>query len=212
MINSNRFYKRLLDNVWDGVYSVDHSMRIIYWNRAAEIITGYKAIEVVGSKCQYNILMHVDEHGKNLCLTSCPVRKTMADGRMEQAGLFLRHKDGYRVPVMVRVLPIIKRNGLIVSAVETFNDNSHILAYSEKIATLEKLAFLDTLTELTNRRYFEMKLQTILNEQKIHGRSFGVMFIDIDLLKQVNDTYGHIAGDMAIKMVSKNHAQSATVR
>ena len=61
----------------------------------------------------------------------------------------------------------------------------------------------DTLTELANRRYAEMKLSAMLDEAKNYDRSFGILFIDVDLFKKINDGYGHVVGDMILKMVSK---------
>ncbi|HUW64691.1 MAG TPA: GGDEF domain-containing protein [Spirochaetia bacterium] len=65
------------------------------------------------------------------------------------------------------------------------------------------MAMFDTLTELANRRYAEMKLSAMLDEAKNYDRSFGILFIDVDLFKKINDGYGHVVGDMILKMVSK---------
>ena len=57
------FFKRILDNLFDGVYFTDPNRTIIYWNQAAEDITGYAAEEVIGKRCADNILMHVNDAG-----------------------------------------------------------------------------------------------------------------------------------------------------
>jgi diguanylate cyclase (GGDEF)-like protein/PAS domain S-box-containing protein len=197
------FYQKILDSIHDGVYFMDQDRIITYWNRGAETLTGYKSVEVVGSRCHDNVVMHVDRHGKSLCTESCPDLATLTDGKTREMSVFLRHKEGHRLPVLIRVAPVTGENGQIVGIVETFSDNSQMLAHSDKIEALQKMAMLDTLTELSNRRYAEMKLSTIPDEIKNYARTFGLLFIDVDLFKEVNDTYGHLVGDMVLKMVSR---------
>ena len=75
------FIKRMLDNLFDAVYFTDLQRRIIYWNLAAEDLTGYSAEEVVGKRCADNILMHVDETGSPFCTGECPLREMPGAGR-----------------------------------------------------------------------------------------------------------------------------------
>jgi len=64
----------------DGIYFVNKERRIIYWNKAAQKITGYSHAEVVGRCCHDNILNHVDERGIVLCTVTCPLAATIKDG------------------------------------------------------------------------------------------------------------------------------------
>lgn len=57
----------LLDQLYDGVYFVDRSRRITYWNKAAERLTGYEAQEVIGKRCADGVMVHVDGEGRQLC-------------------------------------------------------------------------------------------------------------------------------------------------
>jgi diguanylate cyclase (GGDEF)-like protein len=67
---------------------------------------------------------------------------------------------------------------------------------------LEEQSLLDPLTQLTNRRGLEMQLHSRLGELKRYGTPFGLLFIDIDHFKQVNDTHGHNTGDEVLRMVA----------
>ncbi len=69
--------KNLLDNLPFGVYSTDLERKIIYWNKAAEKISGFRAEEVIGSYCFDNILKHIDKKGRDLCKSLCPLAKTI---------------------------------------------------------------------------------------------------------------------------------------
>src|ERR1019366_9010306 len=118
----NSFFKRILDNLVDGVYLTDLQRRITYWNKAAEDLTGYSAEEVVGKRCADNILMHVNDSGRVLCSGERILDRTIADARPRRAEVYLHHKRGHRIPVEVRICPVPGRNGEVVGAVEIFND------------------------------------------------------------------------------------------
>jgi len=201
MIIDNDFPKTILENLYDGVYFVDCDRKILYWNKGAENITGYTSSEVLGKRCSDNI-SHVDDNGVQLCMTTCPLAKTVADSMPREMNLYIRHKKGHRVPVLVRTTPLQDSQCQIVGAVEIFSDNSPKLAITQKIKELEKMALLDPLTELANRRYIELNMQTKLDEMHRYGRPFGILFMDIDHFKKVNDLHGHDIGDKVLIMVS----------
>lgn len=203
MAKENDFYKSLLDNLYDGVYFLDHERRIVYWNTGAERITGYSAGEVLGYCCRDNILMHTDRDGNILCKDICPAARVMEDGASTETELFLHHKEGHRVPVRVRITPIRDEGGAVVGAVEIFSDNSEKLASLSLIQELEEKAFQDTLTGLPNRRFLEKIVCSKLDEMSRYGWPFGVIFLDIDRFKIINDSYGHDVGDDVLKMVAR---------
>jgi diguanylate cyclase (GGDEF)-like protein len=62
-----------------------------------------------------------------------------------------------------------------------------------------KMALLDPLTGLFNRRYIEQRLENEIARSKRHGRALAVILFDLDEFKRVNDTYGHAAGDALLK-------------
>jgi len=196
------FYKALLDNLYDGVYFMDLDRKILYWNMAAERITGYARNEVEGSHCWDNILMHVDMDGKKLCEDACPAAKTMQGGVPCEAEVFLHHKNGYRVPVRVRITPIHDESGAVIGGLEVFSDNTEKISSLSMIEELKEKAFQDPLTALPNRRFLERFITSRLDEMNRYKWSFGLIFIDIDRFKEVNDRYGHNVGDEALKMVA----------
>lgn len=195
-------YKQLLDHVHDGVYFVDTNRQILYWNKGAERITGYSPEEVIGSCCADNILVHVDEHGEELCHGFCPLLMTMGDTKDHHAEVYLHHKDGHRIPVSVHVTPIQDESGQVIGCIETFHESliQHDAMY---IQELEKASLLDPLTQIANRRFIEIKLASSLEEFRRYGVPFGIIFCDIDHFKSINDTYGHLAGDDVLKMVAR---------
>ena len=193
------FYRELLDHIGDGVYFVDLERRIQYWNEGAFRLTGYRADEVLGKSCQDDLMCHVDNSGKRLCHDGCPLAASICDGKPHEANVFLRHKLGRRVPVSSRVQPMRGADGSIIGAIEIFSDSSAQFDALRKTEAMNRLAFLDHLTQLPNRRFLEMSLHTALSEFEVHKDPLGVLVIDIDQFKTINDSFGHSGGDRALQ-------------
>ncbi|MGE5235033.1 MAG: diguanylate cyclase [Acidobacteriota bacterium] len=203
------FFRSILDSFSDGVYFVNRDRVITYWNRGAERITGYPAETVMGTHCSDDLLVHVDSSGRQLCHGLCPVAATIDDRCPRDSRLFLHHRDGHRVPVRVRVAPLLDPDGEVVGAIEVFHDDSETMAALERIDELQRAAYVDTLTGLANRAYTEITLRARLDEMARYGWPCGVLFLDIDHFKEVNDRHGHEAGDRALKTVAATLAKSA---
>ena len=166
MFLNDESYSEIIDNINDGVYIVDHSNKILSWNKAAEIISGYKKEEVIGKRCSDNILVHVDKKGANICLSGCPLKTAITKGCPVESDVFLHHKQGYRIPITVKALPIKNRNNIITGAVEIFKEKQDTSAMIAKLEELKSMAFFDTLTQIGNRRHAEIHLNARFNEFK----------------------------------------------
>ena len=194
-------YPDLLENLIDGVYFVDGNKRITYWNRAAEAITGFEQSQILGSRCSDNMLVHVDEQGRSLCIEGCPLGKTMNDTKPREAEVYLRHKKGHRMPVRIYAVALRDTDGTVVGAAEFFSNSCAQSELKSTVQNLQALAFLDSLTHLPNRRHLESQLDTHLQEMRHNNLSFGVVFVDIDDFKDLNDRYGHHVGDRVLQTV-----------
>jgi diguanylate cyclase (GGDEF)-like protein len=78
-----------------------------------------------------------------------------------------------------------------------------MLRVQQRISDLTRAAEQDPLTGIGNRRHVEMKLESALMERRMHGTAAGVLFLDVDHFKRVNDVYGHDVGDAVLRMVAK---------
>ena len=203
------FERAVLDHIHDGVYYVDRGRRIRYWNQGAERLTGFTAPSVVGHFCYDNLLNHVDASGKQLCRSGCPLAATMGDGEPRETELFLRHREGHRVPIRVRTTPVRDREGNVIGAVEVFDDRTELSAARNEVSQLRDIAMRDDLTGLPNRRHFEMSTASRIAELAGYGRRFGLLIADIDRFKLVNDRYGHATGDVALRTVARTLLESS---
>jgi PAS domain S-box-containing protein len=104
----SQLFQSFCDAMPLGVCLVDLQGKIVYWNAAAESITGYLSHEVLGRAYRGDLLIqcsHCEGVKRNTEL-QCPVREVLRDGSAVVAELFLRHKDGHRLPVHVDAFPL----------------------------------------------------------------------------------------------------------
>ncbi|MBI2469836.1 MAG: GGDEF domain-containing protein [Planctomycetes bacterium] len=202
-MNNGDLYKHLLDSLSAGVYVVDQERVISSWNKSAERLTGYKSAEVVGQCCRGDVLKYVDDRGVSVCGGECLVVKSIADGCMHSMEVYVHHKEGHRVPILVRVSPIKDLQGEIIGAVEELCDNSSKAAYVHKIEELEKCALVDPHTGLMKKRGLEMNLRSVVGVMHRYGWSYGVIYADIDEFERINEMYGRNIGNDVLKMIAK---------
>ena len=204
-MNKENLYLEIVNHITDGVYFVNTKRQISFWNKAAEDITGYTSEEMIGRHCQDNLLSHVDSKGVTLCSVGCPLYNTILDGEVRTDEVFLRHKEGHRVPVKISAFPL-KEGDETIGAVEIFKASSPYVYESDLIETLSNSARSDLLTGLPNRRNLESFLDYKLKEinHQMHGNQICLVFLDIDNFSAVNNTYGHEVGDKVLKKISKS--------
>jgi len=100
------------------------------------------------------------------------------------------------------VNPLSDDAGNIIGAVEIFTDIRNKIANEIRLKDLEQMAMLDRLTNLANRHYLERELDVSFEAKKRYGTPFGILFMDIDNFKRVNDVYGHEVGDRVLQFVA----------
>jgi len=132
VMNGNLDFKSLgtpgvLDALPEGTYITDRKRQIVFWNSAAERITGWHSEEVVGRNCSDNVLAHVDKDGHPLCgCEYCPLHRSMVTGCASRAPmlLFANSKAHSRIPVEVMVAPLRDCGGKVIGGIEVFRDVS----------------------------------------------------------------------------------------
>jgi diguanylate cyclase (GGDEF)-like protein/PAS domain S-box-containing protein len=193
----------VLDVTFDGVYFVDRNRKIQKWNPGASDLTGYTSDELLHRCCADNILVHVDQSGKELCKSGCPLQQTLEDAKSRQATVYLRHKLGYRVPVVVRTAAIRDASGELVGAVEAFREIGQADHWKARISELEWLAFIDPVTGIPNRHFLETQLNRLLHEFQSVGEPFSLGMLDVDHFKSANDDHGHEFGDQVLRTMAQ---------
>jgi len=190
-----------LNNLYDGVYVVDPQRRILFWNKAAEMMTGYSAEEVLGHSCKDDILNHIDENGILLCRSACPIVKAIAFKGTATAKVYPKTKQGRRFPVETHVSTIQDETGEVVAAIEVFRDITHQEEYrimQEKFNSLiRKYVSTATFSDIQSR----IQGGTQQNVPRILDLS--VLYLDVvnftgfsevnkpeDVVRLLNDLFG----------------------
>jgi diguanylate cyclase (GGDEF)-like protein/PAS domain S-box-containing protein len=201
-------YQFLVENGSDGVYFVDHDRTITGWNRGARAITGFSAEQVVGRRCQDEILNHVDDAGRQLCTGTCPLTATMADGRPRSVRVWMNRADGSRLPVWVRAIATREADGTITGAMEVFTDDSSTLNLRARTEALRQTTMVDALTGLGNQHYLTAQLTNFCAMRTGYGWPTGVLAVDIDDLSNIDGDHGRGAADRAVTLVARTLSQT----
>ncbi|MBN1221624.1 MAG: diguanylate cyclase [Candidatus Aminicenantes bacterium] len=201
--SSTVFFENLIEHLHDAIIFLDTDKKILLWNRGAEETSGFLKPEIIGKKCFENILIQSDGGVLKVCKTSCPVEKTFRDGQERIYDAYLQHKEGFRLPVTLHVLPIFDRERNVIGAVETFHDTSPKIIIPQKMEELKRMNLLDPHTELANRKYLEIQLKLRLEEMNRHKLPLGILLVDIDHFSKFNEVHGKEVGDKVLRMVSR---------
>jgi len=202
------FYETLAENAFDGMMQVDLKGKIVAWNKGAERMFGYTAADVIGTKYQNQHIRQLAESGGLLLPTVLPLFLTLRDGQLREDHAFIQHMEGYRMSVLIRVIPIFDNKNKIIGAMQIFNDSRSLIAAREQRKRVSETIFFDSLTGIGDRRHIENRIKFALEDFKTSNIRFGVLFIDIDHFKQLNDTCGHLAGDKVLRFIANTLRQN----
>ena len=118
-------FRQILESLPAGIYIVGLDRRIVFWNRAAEFITGYLSQEVIGRSCGEDVLVHCGVEGAAICCTAgCLLSCALRDRKPTEAVVFARHKDGHRIPIRVKSIPVLDNDGKILAIAEMFQQQA----------------------------------------------------------------------------------------
>lgn len=196
------FFRVALDSVTEGLCFADKSGLITYWSKSAERLTGYTAQEILGKHCTHEVFLHLAENGKTLQPSSL-IAATLADGKVHAGEIYLHHKYGHRISVTARSSPVSAENGDLLGAVEVFTSNTKSINLLKQLEGLRKEVLTDELTGIGNRRCAEIIMNDLMVPSAEYDVPFGVLFLDIDHFKKINDTWGHHLGDKVLFMVAQ---------
>src|SRR6202158_4904612 len=157
-LNDPEIYQTVLDNLQTGVYIVDRNRRIRFWNAGAEEITGYLRQDVVGRFLRDHLLETNDEVDLG-SETFDPVSLAFKDGKSSTGDISILHKEGYRVPIVLRTVPIRNVRGSIIGAAECFEKNISASEGTRRRTTAAGLECLDGVIGIPARTFMELQLR-----------------------------------------------------
>ncbi len=180
-----------------AVLEWDRDFRLVRWSPQAENIFGWTADEVLGMPINDNALLHEADRE---ALVS--VLASLTSGEEPRATGLTRNnrKSGDTIWCEWYHSALLDADGKIASILSFVQDVSSRIQAEER---LQYMATRDALTGLPNRLLLHERLTQAIAQAKRGGRRVGVLFIDLDRFKNVNDTLGHRIGDELLKGVTK---------
>ena len=151
----------VLNSLADGAYITDVDRRIVFWNAAAERITGWKSQDVVGKTCHDKLLVHVDKDGHELCGNEfCPLHRSIVTGQPSAGAVvvFAKCKSDLRIPVEVSVSPIRDKAGHVIGGIEVFRGLQEFMQDLVRAKGIQELALRYSLPD-DHRVQFEVSYQ-----------------------------------------------------
>ncbi len=200
---SERLHRFLVDNSPDLVFTLDAGGHFVFVNPRIESLLGWPREEWIGQ--HWTQLVH--EHDRDAANRLLAERRADAQRSADLEVRLLRHpaEGAAAAPIvaMVSTIDIYAEGGeSLVGARRldgTFGVARDITARKRAEETISRQALHDQLTGLPNRRLFKDHLELALAQAARRARLVGVMFVDLDRFKFVNDTYGHLEGDALLK-------------
>ena len=187
-----------INNTPLAVLEWDRDFRLVRWSPQAENIFGWRAEEVLGMPITGSQLTHEADRPTVTEL----IEKLMAGEQPRATGLNRNYrKDGETIWCEWYHSCLFDEQGRIVSILSFVQDVSSRIQAEER---LQYLATRDALTGLPNRLLLQERLAQAIAQAKRNGRHVGVLYIDLDRFKNVNDTLGHRIGDELLKQVTKS--------
>lgn len=182
---------QVIEAIQDGVIVTDLKGAILAVNRAFCAVTGYSRRDVIGKNPR---MLHSGRHDRDFY--GAMWRSILETGRW-QGEIWNRRKGGDVYPEWLEISAVKDAQGRACRYLGVFRD---ITKPKRKEERLRELAQYDPLTGLPNRRLFHERLQRAL-ARRPRGPRPAVLFLDVDHFKDVNDRWGHAAGDAFLRAV-----------
>jgi diguanylate cyclase (GGDEF)-like protein/PAS domain S-box-containing protein len=177
-----------------AIVGLSPELEVTTWNPGAERLFGYDAGEAMGRDV-LELLLPPDRNADGSVL-----HRIAAGHRISGHETEVRTKDGRVIPLSLSASPILDDNGAIAGLSTIGEDISERKALEER---LHHQAFHDPLTGLANRALLKDRLDHALNRQARSGGLLGVVLLDLDDFKAINDSLGHRAGDELLVSVAE---------
>lgn len=188
-----------LNSIGDAVLTTNLPGNVTYLNQVAETMTGWSLENAVGQPLSevFRII-----NGTTREVAPNPAQRAIRENRTVglAADSILLRRDGGEAAIEDSAAPIHDRKGRVAGAVIVFHDVSESRAMALKMA---HLAQHDFLTGLPNRSLLTERLSRAIGLARRHGKRVGLMFVDLDYFKHINDSLGHAVGDLLLQRVAE---------
>jgi diguanylate cyclase len=194
---------QIVEALGQGIFVVDAEGRVVYWNRTLAFASGIEMERAVGSSI-FELFPELERTSFRRDLKSVLSFGNFAyfsqklHGRLISLPAPPGSPPGFRYMEQNCVMGPMRTEGRIAYAYVIIEDVTDTV---DRERRLDALAMKDVLTSAFNRRFFERRLDEEITRSGRYRRSLALVMLDIDHFKKVNDTYGHLFGDQALRAV-----------
>jgi diguanylate cyclase (GGDEF)-like protein/PAS domain S-box-containing protein len=175
----------------EAVVTFDGDGRVRTWNRASQQLLGWSAAEMLGSSL--SVLVPPERLAEHRGWMA-----RLARGETVREDVERLHRDGTLRTLHLSATPVLGPDGRMTSAICLMHD---LEPQRRNIQRLENLARRDPVTGLANRQRFNELLGRALTQPAGDRVAVGLLFLDLDRFKEVNDRHGHLVGDEFLRVV-----------
>ena len=192
------FEQKLIDAMLDGVVFVDSQAKVSLWSKGAERITGVSSEAMVGRVFAPSLLDMCNHANHRLADESCPVAKSLLTNTQLRQRLLIMGRQGKHVAINLHAIPVQSKDGTVQGATVLLHDAQPEASLEEKCDALYAEVTKDPMTKVANRGEFDRMQSLFIEAHNQAKQPCSLIMVDIDHFKNINDTYGHQAGDEAI--------------
>ncbi|HEY8585502.1 MAG TPA: EAL domain-containing protein [Rhodanobacter sp.] len=187
-----------LRSIGDAVITTDPQLCVTSLNPIAEAMTGWTSSESQGRPIE-EVFQLIDVNSGEIVPN--PLREAIGrNAIVDLAGkALLRHRHGFDTPVEDSSAPIHDHAGNVIGGVLVFHDVSETRALALKMIHLTQH---DTLTGLPNRSQLHEHISQAITSANRRQQRAALLHIDIEHFKEINETYGHAAGDRVLRALA----------
>jgi diguanylate cyclase (GGDEF)-like protein/PAS domain S-box-containing protein len=184
----------VFENASEGIIVTDADGVILAVNPAFTSITGFDASDAIGKR------PGLQHSGRHDAVYYRQIWHSLLTTGQWQGEIWNRRKNGEVYPAWENISSVRDGAGKVTNYVAMLSDITPIKRAEQQ---LTHLAHHDPLTDLPNRLLFSGHLQQSIDRTRRHGRKVGLLFIDLDRFKRINDSMGHAAGDAVLVEVAR---------
>jgi diguanylate cyclase (GGDEF)-like protein/PAS domain S-box-containing protein len=205
----HRMLEAILASLQEGIVVVDTSGRITLANDAAAGMLGRSLDQLTGTLVSDVPIEVLHPDGSEYPPRSGPILRALGGETVTGVLVQVRRDDGTTTWAEVESRPLSEPDGTPYGALSTYVDVTERMARETR---MRAEADSDPLTGLANRRALERTLASAVERAERSGREVAVVMLDLDGFKALNDRWGHLAGDAALRSVARRLTRAVRER